>query len=74
MLHEVDRNTMAPCPFCGQQGDYYIGETENRWIVTEMYQYQVECADCSATVYGDICKTEQEAYDSAILEWNTRVN
>lgn len=21
---DIDRFTMAPCPFCGQQGEYYI--------------------------------------------------
>ena len=53
MLHEVDRNTMKPCPFCGQQGDYYIelsedipvnftmvSQTEMEWV-PDYYQYQV---------------------------------
>ena len=21
---DIDRSAMAPCPFCGQQGEYYI--------------------------------------------------
>lgn len=82
MLREVDRNTMAPCPFCGQQGDYYIelskdipmyvtmiNETEVTWM-PDYYQYQVECANCHATYFGNPANTAQEAYDLAILGWN----
>lgn len=69
MLHDIGMSNMAPCPFCDQQGDYYIvclcaGDPD--------YQYSVECTDCSATVYGNPSDNEQEAYDSAISSWNHR--
>ena len=80
MIHEVDRSTMAPCPFCGQQGDYYINDIstyhfhiDSGFMEPEEYQYSVECAKCNATYYGDPVDTQQEAYDNVILGWNTRV-
>lgn len=82
MLHDIDMSKMAPCPFCGQQGDYYIKDVTEYHMVfyseywdleADEYQYSVECAECNATVYGNLSDNEQEAYDSAISSWNHRV-
>lgn len=77
---------MAPCPFCGQQGDYYIedvsevtgsdtreGEPDNVLFCSyDGFTFSVECCNCGAKVYGPLSDSPQEGYDNAIKWWNHR--
>lgn len=81
-IHKIDMSTMAVCPFCGHGGSYYINDMttyhlsfhpDGVYYEADEYQYNVECAACSATCCGDPCESEQEAYDSAVANWNHRV-
>lgn len=67
---DIDRAMMAPCPFCGQQGKYYI---KNHWTLkVDEYRYSVECAECGAIYYGAASLNRQEAIVSAVSGWNHR--
>ena len=77
----INRSSIAPCPFCGQQGEYYIEDVteyhmafypEHWGLETDEYQYSVECAECNALYYGVACQNREEAIENAINGWNHR--
>ena len=78
---DIDRSAMAPCPFCGQQGDYYIEDItdshlgfrpDGAYIEADDYQYSVECANCNATYYGNPANSKSKAIENAVNGWNHR--
>ena len=77
MLHDIDVSKMAPCPFCGQQGDYYIEDITDYplgyWgLEADEYQYSVECAECNALYYGTASPDREKAIENAVNGWNHR--
>lgn len=78
---DIDRSAIAPCPFCGQQGEYYVEDVTDYhmafypeyWdLEADEYQYSVECAECNALYYGTACQNREEAIENAINGWNHR--
>lgn len=77
----IDRAAMAPCPFCGQQGEYYIEDitdyhmafySEYWTLEADEYQYSVECAECNAFYCGTASSNREEAIANAVNGWNHR--
>lgn len=78
---DIDRAAMAPCPFCGQQGEYYIEDItdyhmsfypEHWGLEAGEYQYSVECAECNALYYGIASPDREKAIENAVNGWNHR--
>lgn len=60
---------LKPCPFCGdaEPNVYDALHSDDK-----VYQYLVECATCSASVYGLPCISDSLAAESAVESWNRR--
>lgn len=78
---DIDRSAMAPCPFCGQQGEYYIEDVTDYHMAScpeywdlkaDEYQYSVECAECNALYYGIASSDREKAIENAVNGWNYR--
>ena len=56
---------LKPCPFCGEQPELEIGETDLNGSATEDY-FQYHCDNCG------IFKGEFRYIEDAISDWNSR--
>lgn len=69
------KSELKPCPFCGASGrDLELNTTtRERAGVWTWYQSEVICRSCWARVGGRDTTDKEEAVDTAIAAWNSRI-